>query len=611
MLTFFRRTADGWPALQRSPANLGSMSGSRAVTAFVVLLLTAAVSAQKEVPNFVPVTDSVLEKPDPGDWLMWRRTLDGWGYSPLNQINRQNAGELTLVWKRDMATRGVQEATPLVYKGTMFLPNPSDVTQAINAANGDLIWEYRRPIPDDLTTYLSGAPLKNRNLAIYNNTIIDLSADDWVYAIDARTGRPSWQTRIQDYRELPAIQGSGPIIAKGKIFSGRACDYRYSGAGCVITAHDASTGKELWRFNTIPRPGEPGDETWGGVPMERRRHVGAWMPPSYDPELNLLYIGTSVTSPAPKFLLAGNDKQYLYHNSTLAIDADTGKLKWYYQHVVDHWDLDHPFERILVDTAVTPDASQVAWRNPRIRPGERRRVVTGIPGKTGIVYTLDRETGEFLWARPTNFQNVVGSIDGATGRVTVNPASLFTKASDERLICPTTNGGKNWPAGAYSPLNNAIYMPVQNTCAAESPNADTVPPTGVTSAYMIRSGQQQLSPGVNDVGTIHAISVDTGKTLWTLNSRAGVLPLMTTGGGLLFGGDVNGTFRAIDQETGTILWQTNLGSPVNGFPVTYTVNGKQYVAISTGVSLVSAGVSRLSPELTQGSANTVYVFALP
>ena len=578
----------------------------------MIKLLTAlAVLLATQIAGFVPVTDAMLEKPDPGDWLLWRRTLDGWGYSPLEQISRQNVGQLTMAWSRDMASPGIQEATPLAYRGTLFVPNPSDVTQAVNGATGDLLWEYRRPVPADLTTYLSGAPLKNRNIAIYRDTIIDLSVDDYVYALDVRTGKPVWQTQIQDYRTLPAIQGSGPIVARGKIFSGRACDHRYSNDGCVITAHDAATGKELWRFRTIPRPGEPGDETWGGVPPERRRHVGAWMPPSFDPALNLLYIGTSVTSPAPKFLLGGNDKQHLYHNSTLALDGDTGTLKWYYQHVVDHWDLDHPFERILVDTALAPDPSEVAWINPRIVRGERRKVVTGIPGKTGIIYTLDRQTGEFLWARPTNFQNVVGSIDGATGAVRVNPNALFTKANEERLICPNTNGGKNWPAGAYSPLNNAIFMPVQNTCAVEAAEADTLPATGATSNYMLRIREQQLAPGAKDVGTIHAVSVETGKTLWTFNSRAGVLPLMSTGGGLLFGGDVNGNFRAFDQNTGKVVWEVNLGSPVNGFPVTYTANGKQFVAVSTGTSVVSAGISRLAPELTQGTANRLYAFALP
>jgi alcohol dehydrogenase (cytochrome c) len=552
----------------------------------------------------------MLEAPDDGDWLMWRRTLDGWGYSPLADIDRSNVGGLRLAWQHDMASTGIQEATPLVYRGTMFLPNPSDVTQALDAATGKPLWEHRRSVPGDLTTYLSGAPLKNRNVAIYGDTIIDLSVDDFVYALDARTGTPRWETRVQDYRTLPAIQGSGPIVAKGKIFSGRACDYRYSGEGCAITAHDARTGRELWRFFTIPRPGEPGDETWGGVPYEKRRHVGAWMPPSYDPVLNLVYIGTSVTSPAPKFLLGGNDKQHLFHNSTLAIDADTGKLRWYYQHVVDHWDLDHPFERILVDTAVTPDPRDVTWINPRIVPGERRSVVTGVPGKTGIVYTLDRRTGEFLWARPTNFQNVVGRIDGATGAAEVNPQALFTRANEERLICPTTNGGKNWPAGAYSPLNNAIFIPVQNTCAVESVTADAIPAGGPASAYMIRSERQQLPPGVNHVGTVHAVSVQTGRTLWTFDNGAGVLSLMTTGGGLVFGGDVSGNFRAFDQETGKVLWTTNLGSPVNGFPVSYRANGRQYVAVSTGTSLVSSGVSRLGSEQAKSNANTLYVFAL-
>jgi alcohol dehydrogenase (cytochrome c) len=562
------------------------------------------------VQNFAPVTDQMLEKPADGDWLMWRRTLNGWGFSPLNQITKQNVGRLRMVWTRGMGG-GVQEATPLVHNGTMYLPNPADVTQAIDGATGDLIWEYRRPVPDDIGKYFAGSPLKNRNIAIYGNNIVDLGADDFVYAVDATNGTKSWETRIQDYRELSAQQTSGPIIAKGKVFSGRACEFSATGEGCVITAHDAKTGKELWRFHTIPKPGEPGDETWGGVPYELRHHVGTWMPPSYDPELNLLYIGTSVTSPAPKYLLAGNDKKYLYHNCTLAINADTGKLVWYYQHIVDHWDLDHPFERILVDTALAPDKSEVAWINPKIKPGERRKVLTGVPGKTGIVYTLDRQTGEFLWARPTNFQNVVKSIDGATGEVTVNPDTTFNKAGEEHLVCPGMNGGKNFQAGAYSPLNNALFMPVQNMCAMESPIADKIVKT---SAYMVKAipqfapGQKQ---GAENVGTIHAVSVTTGKTLWKFDTRAGALSLMATGGGLVFGGDSVGHFRALDQDTGKVLWEINLGSPVTGYPVTYSANGKQYVAVSTGSSLVSSAVNRATPELKPANNNAIYVFALP
>jgi alcohol dehydrogenase (cytochrome c) len=343
------------------------------------------------------------------------------------------------------------------------------------------------------------------------------------------------------------------------------------------------------------------------MPDEARWHVGSWLVPSYDPALDLVYVGTSVTSPAPKFAMSGNDLQYLYHNSTLALDADTGVVEWYYQHIVDHWDLDHPFERLLVDTRVTPDPDAVAWINPRLRPGERRRVVTGIPGKTGIVYTLDRETGEFLWANPTVRQNVVQSIDGLTGEVTVNPDTQFVEVGQERFVCPTPLGGKNWPSGTYSPATNVMFYPLQNTCMTISP---TLSRPSLDSAYGIRTNGQ-IAPNRTDVGSIHAISVETGATLWTYNQRAGVLSLMSTATGLLFGGDTNGRFRALDQATGEVLWEVNLGSPVSGYPVSFAVDGKQYVAVSTGSSLTAMGANRLTPELQPSLGNNLYVFALP
>ena len=343
------------------------------------MLLVSGIRSQTPSQSPRPVTDPELLQPDPADWLMWRRTLNSWGYSPLQQIDKSNVGRLQLVWTRGMGP-GIQEGTPLVRDGVMYLPNPSDYIQALDAATGDLRWEYKRKLPEDLSKFLP-VPSINRNLAIYGNQIIDTSSDDFLFALDTVTGKLLWEKRIVDYRETPAQETSGPIIANGKIYSSRGCEYKFSPDGCIITAHDATTGKELWRRRTIPKPGEPGDETWGGIPDAKRRHVGAWMVPSYDAELNLLYVGTSVTSPAPKFLLAGNDKQYLYHNCTLALDGDTGEIVWYYQHVVDHWDFDHPFERLLVDTAVAPDPSEVTWINPRLRPGERRKVLTGIPGR--------------------------------------------------------------------------------------------------------------------------------------------------------------------------------------------------------------------------------------
>ena len=228
----------------------------------------------------------MLENPAPGDWLMWRRTLDGWGYSPLDQIDRDNVGDLRMVWTRALAT-GAQEGTPLAYGGRLYMPNPKDHLQAMDAVTGDLLWEYRRDIPEDVPRIMGGLTDNNRNVAIHGRLIIDTANDDYVYALDAVTGELVWETEIFDYRVHPARHSAGPIVAGGKVISGRSCRPRAGPVSCVIVAHDAATGAELWRAPLVPAPGEPGDETWGGVPYEERMHVGSWMVPSYDPDLNL------------------------------------------------------------------------------------------------------------------------------------------------------------------------------------------------------------------------------------------------------------------------------------------------------------------------------------
>jgi alcohol dehydrogenase (cytochrome c) len=570
----------------------------------VLAALQAQAQAQQNQSEFVAVTDAMLQNPDPADWLMWRRTLNNWGYSPLDDINRRNVGQLRLVWTRTLGP-GDQEGTPLVHDGILYFPNPNDITQAFDAATGELRWEYRRAVPEDVGEYFPAAPT-NRNLAIHGNLILDNGADGYAYAIDARTGELAWETFILDYKRS-AKNSSGPIVANGKVISGRSCEPEGGPEACVITAFDAQTGAELWRTRTIPKPGEPGDETWGDVAYENRWHVGMWMVPSFDPELNRIYVGTSVTSPAPKFMLAGNDEQYLYHNSTLALDAGTGEIVWYFQHVVDHWDLDHPFERLLIDTEIAPSPDAVAWINPRVRNGEVRKVITGVPGKTGLVYTIDRETGQFLWARETVHQNVIGSVNVESGAATVNPEKTFTRVGQELLICPSTSGGKNYPAGTYSPLTGLMYYPLQNTCMMSTSASDT---QSLDDLYAIRN-RVIITPGEENVGTIQAISVETGETAWTLEQRAGMLSLMSTGGELLFGGDVNGRFRAYDQRNGNQLWEVNLGSPVNGYPATFEVDGRQYVAVSTGGSGLAFGLARLTPELRPGTGNQLFVFALP
>jgi PQQ-dependent dehydrogenase (methanol/ethanol family) len=582
----------------------------------VVAMLMWTVAAQAQTParaagpgstpppnggnrGFVPVTDEMLWKPSPSNWLSWRRTLDSHGFSPLDQIDRTNVGKLKMVWARGMGA-GNMEATPLVYEGVMYAPGPADYIQAINAKTGDLLWENRRKLPEGVR---GGT---NRNIAIWGTTLIDASADNQMYAIDARTGSLVWETKVLE-ATARASASSGPIIANGKVIEGRQCQPQAGNDACIVTAHDAKTGKELWRTRTIPQPGEFGFDTWGDVPMAERWHVGTWMVPSYDPETNTIFVGTSVTIPAPKFTLGGNDQKHLYHNSTLALDADTGKIKWHYQHVVDHWDLDHPFERLLVETAVSPDSKEVPWINPRIKPGERRKVITGIPGKTGLVYTLDRQTGEFLWARPTVMQNVITKIDGATGEVFVNPDKLFTKIDEEKLICPSSNGGKNWPAGAYNPRSNVMFMPMQNMCMKAKTTTDKRDPARVYGLNM----PGEIAEGTDKVGAVWAISVETGRTLWKYEQRAGVMSLVSTGGGLVFGGDANGRFRAFDDRSGKVLWEQNLGAPVSGFPVVFAVDGKQFVAVTTGPSLVANSTLRLTPELKPSNTGQLYVFALP
>ena len=572
--------------------------------AFIACAFSSPRAAAASENEFVPVTDAMLQQPDAADWLSFRRTTASWGFSPLTQLDKSNVKQLTLVWSRPMGD-GIQEATPLVYRGVMYLPNPNDLTQAIDAATGELRWEYRRTMPDDLEEHV-GYPSINRNLAIFGNLVIDTSSDDYLYALDATSGKLVWETKQLDYRQAPATQSSGPIVANGKVVSGRSCRPNRGPEACVVMAHDARTGKELWRTTTID-PKEDANDSWGGFPHAKRSHVGSWYPPSYDPESNLILIGTSVTWPAPKFIFGDNERQYLFHNSTLALNADTGKMVWHYQHVVDHWDMDHVYERIVDEVEVAPDPKAVAWINPKLRAGERRKVVTGIPGKTGIVYTLDSKTGEFLWATPTVSQNVVKDIDVRTGGVTVNPEVKYNNVGDTNQVCPSSMGGKNWPSGTYNPDSKVMFYPLLNTCMQVI--AITDDPDTPESYGLLR--EHAIAPGTENLGTIYAISAETGRVIWKHEQRTGVMSLVATGGGLLFGGDVTGRFFAIDQDTGQILWKTNLGSPVTGFPISFSVDGRQFIAVSTGNAPLGGQELVLTPEVRPGDANQMFVFALP
>ena len=573
-----------------------------AILIYSVLSLSYADDAEnKKQPEnkFETVTDAMLEQPAAENWLSYRGNLASWGYSTLKQINARNADTITLAWSSNMEP-GYNETTPLVHNGILYLANPNNVIQAMDARNGDLLWEYRRQLPAN-TIHVT------RNIAIYGDKLFVATHDAYLIALNARNGDVLWETKVDDYKKIR--HSGGPIVARGKVFTGRSCNGDISGS-CLIAAHDSETGKELWRRHVVPLLGEPGDETWGGLPAGRRRHVGAWGVGSFDSELNLLYWGTSNPKPAPEVSRGTIKQDALYSNSTLALDADTGDIVWYFQHLPrPNWDLDHVFERILVDSKVRPDSMETWEQSPNIRPREKRKLMTGIPGKTGLVWTLDRATGEFLWVKETVNQNVIKVVEPTTGKVTVNETAIPDDLDDQYgLVCPSAYGGKNWMPGAYSPKTNALYMPLQNTCMR--PEISKENPTSLDT-YGITL-DPFLAPGANSLGRLDAISVETGKTLWKYEQRAAMYSVLATAGNLIFAGDADRRFRAFSTETGKVLWETVLNGPVTGHPVSFSVNGAQYIAVATGGAAQVTGVlnSMVGIAARQG-LNQLYVFSLP
>ncbi|MQA91366.1 MAG: PQQ-binding-like beta-propeller repeat protein [Gemmatimonas sp.] len=557
--------------------------------------------AQTET-SYTPVEPEMLLGPPDSDWLMWRRTYNHWGYSPLDQIDRSNVSTLRLAWAWTMEP-GMQETTPLVHDGVMFLPQACDVIEALDARDGTLIWEYRRPrmeVPARLAC-------ANRNGALYGNRLYLATHDAHLLALDARTGEVVWERKVADWRMGYHYSG-GPQVINGLVVAGMSGCYHIN-TGCWISAHDAETGEEVWRTYTIPRPGEPGYDTWGELPDELRRGGSAWIAPSYDPELNLIFYGVAVPIQWGAAQRGTGDGDVLFTNSTLALDADTGEIVWYFQHLPnDEWDMDHPFPRLIVETRVTPDPEAVEWVNPDLTPGERRKVVTGVPGKPGVVWTLDAATGEFLWARPTNPQNVIVGVDIEGRKGIANPELKLKEIGEEMFVCPSSLGGINWQATSYSPQTNTLYIPTNSVCMNYT-MLDTEP---VPSQHH-GSGRIQIlhAPGSNEqVGLLTAVDVETGRTRWVRQQRAAFGgSTLTTGGGLVFGSDDARRFRAFDAETGEVMWEQILNSTAGGYPVTYMVDGVQYVAIAAGGGQNFRSLTREIRQPPGGSM--LFVFRLP
>ena len=398
-----------------------------AIAVVPVMLGSFTVRAQSPA-EFVPVTDAMLQNPDPAEWLNWRRTLDSWGYSPLDEINTENVHQLQLVWSWQLG-QGLSQPTPLVHDGVMYIPNPGSVVHAVDAATGDRLWEYQHQFEastDDLNAV--GMGMRTRSIAIYGDKIYVNTSDAHIVALDARTGEVAWDHTVADYA-LGYRYTSGPIVAQGRIVSGMTGCQNYKNDVCFISAHDPETGEQLWRTSTIARPGEPGGDTWGDLPLTFRAGGDSWIPGSYDPETNLTYWSTSQAKPWAR-VSRGTDGNALYTNSVLALDPSSGKLEWFYQFTPgETHDLDDVFESVLIDH------------------GGRRSLFK--MGKLGILWEIDRTTGQFVAAHDLGYQNVL-DVDPRTGEATYRP-EMIPQAGVEMEVCPDLQGVRNWRATAYHP----------------------------------------------------------------------------------------------------------------------------------------------------------------
>lgn len=534
---------------------------------------------QKLLRSIRPVTDEMLKAPPKGSWLNWRRTYDAQGFGDLSQINRTNVTSLGTAWSWQMAP-GTNEITPIVHDGVLFATSAGRL-QALDAATGDQLWEYNR----------GGKVPPVRNLAIYGD-LIYLAAGTSVVALDMRTGKVVWDQMLAS-ADSGLRLNAGPIVAKGKVIQGvGGCINPYPG-GCFIAALDAKTGREVWRFNTIARPGQPGGDTWNGAPVDERFGGSVWLSGSYDPDLDLLYFGIGQTYKTATLIhgkTIADRAAGLYTDSTVALKPDTGSLAWHYQHLPgDVWDLDWGYERTLATIR---------------HDGKDRRIVTSA-GKLGIFDALDARTGDYLYSIDVGLQNLVQAIDPKTGAKTLNPAAM-PEVGVDKYICPSIFGARSWPATSYNARSGVMFVPLNETCMNWSWQ-----PGGVFDVFPrpVASGKDGL------VGRTQAIDLKTGRTLWTVRERAGhVSALLATAGGLVFEGTKDRWFRARDDRNGKILWQVRLDASPAAFPITYEAGGEQYVAVTTGGgNPLEQNIGFLTSEIsspTSGGGTTLWVFKL-
>jgi alcohol dehydrogenase (cytochrome c) len=585
-------------------------------------------AAQAQVQNYKPVTTAELANPSPNDWLSFSRTYDDQRFSPLKQITRQNVSQLRMAWSRGTPA-GTVESTPLVRGGTMYIMTSTGGVEALNATNGDLLWEYTRP-----PVAPAGAPpaagagggrgaapaaggrggrggpgggrgynSRSKTFSIFDDLVFYTAPDSNVVGLDARTGELRWQSKVDSRGN-----SSGTIMAGDKVISGGSgCGTR---ASCYISAHDAHTGKELWKFYTTAAAGEPGGDSWGDMP-DARRVASTWgSPGAYDPVRDIVYYGVANPTPNSRiaryngnpFAIPTSSPSALYSNSTIALDGKTGKLLWYFQHLPgDDWDEDWTNERTLIHTKVNPNPQYVKWINPKIKPGEERDTIFAA-GESGGIFLLDRLTGEFLWANPFPYDAPnfwLKNIDVNTGKTYLNEDLIFRNKGEEKVIC-YFNTRSYWPA-AYSPLTNSMYVPYIDVCLDNIEGGQ-------------RKGVARAGADPQKLNGIGKINMETGEILRFGEQRAPSNgAVLATAGNLIFWGDLDRRLHAYDAETGKLLWESIVGGSIAVSTITYAVNGKQYVAVLTGDGALGPGLITLhAPEIKRVAGhNAVYVFALP
>jgi alcohol dehydrogenase (cytochrome c) len=526
------------------------------------------------VKNYSPVTDEVLARPPDSDWLMRYRNYAGWSYSPLNQITTKNVGNLQLKWAWPLEDGMRQQITPIVHDGVMFLStNMTNTVQAMDARTGDLIWEHR------LGPIGTAGQNATRMMAVYGNLLFYPATDATLYALDARTGKVVWKNKMSDF---PDDKIGGIMMAKDKLLVGLTrCNEQDARNHCFIAGLDANTGKLVWKFYTVARSGTPGGDTWGDLPDDRRSGADAWIAGTYDPQLNLAFWGTGQAKGSSRDQ-RGPNGDALYSNTTLALDPDTGTLKWHFQNAPgETLDLDEVFERTLIDH------------------GAQKTLMT--VGKSGLMWKLDRVTGKFLDVKETVFQNVWASIDMKTGRTTYRDDILEKKPGQAVASCPSPSGGHNWQPTSYDPSNDLLIIPLAQNCA------------------MYGGGPQLFyeMPGTDgNLGRLSAYETNTMRPVWSFQQRSPFLTgVVSTAGGVGFVGDFDRVFRGFDVKTGKTLWETRLPTTAAGHPVSFSVGGEQFVAVSTGYnggSPQGKPTTMLRGEVQRPTiGHGVYVFGLP